>query len=145
MKQQLVHEMVGESGMDTSPWGSLSSQPQRYAAAVRRSNTPGLKWLASSNASQLDTPSRPSLPTPEAVCRAKRSLKLPSFVCLWQRREQLDPSGAVADGFQMGRALAGVLGRPLPVDHRLLGAARLGVVLGHQLGLGLHQGREPGF
>ena len=53
----------------------------------------------------------------------------------WQGREQLDPGGAVADGFHMGRAVAGVLARPLPVDHRLLGTARRRVVLGDQLWL----------
>ncbi len=47
------------------------------------------------------------------------------------------PGGEVADGFQMGRAVAGLLARSLPVGHRLLGAARRGVVLGHQLRLRL--------
>ena len=56
----------------------------------------------------------------------------------WQGLEQLDPGGEVADGFQIGRAVAGLLARPQPVDHRLLGAARGGVVLGNQLRLGLH-------
>ena len=61
---------------------------------------------------------------------------------LWEGLEQLDPGGEVADGFQIGRAVAGVLARPLPVAHRLLGAARRGVVLGEQLGLGLgHLGK----
>ena len=64
---------------------------------------------------------------------------------LWQDLEQLDPGGEVADGFQMSRAVAGVLARPLPVDHRLLGAARRGVVLGDQFRLGLHERREPCF
>ena len=64
---------------------------------------------------------------------------------LWQGLEQLDPGGEVADGFQIGRAVAGVLARPLPVAHRLLGAARRGVVLGDQLRLGLHERGEPGF
>ena len=58
---------------------------------------------------------------------------------LWQGLEQLDPGGEVADGFQMGRAVAGVLARPLPVGNGLLGAARLGVVLGNQFRLGLHE------
>lgn len=34
MKQQRVRELVGENGMSTSPWESLSSQLQRYAVAV---------------------------------------------------------------------------------------------------------------
>jgi hypothetical protein len=62
---------------------------------------------------------------------------------LWKGREQLDPGGAVADSFQIGRAVAGLLARPLPVDHRLLGAIRHRVVLGHQLRLGLHERGEP--
>jgi hypothetical protein len=65
--------------------------------------------------------------------------------CLWQGFQQLDPGGTVADGFQMGRALAGLLARLLPVAHRLLGAARRGVVLGHQLRLGLHERGELCF
>ena len=55
------------------------------------------------------------------------------------------PVVTVADGFQMGRAVAGLLAGPLPVVHRLLGAARRGVVLGHQFRLGLHERGEPGF
>ena len=82
MQQQLVREMVGGRGMSTSHWGSLSSQLQGFAVAVRRSNTPVLKWLASSNASRLDMPSRPSLLTLEAVCRVKQSLKPPP----WRRK-----------------------------------------------------------
>jgi hypothetical protein len=64
---------------------------------------------------------------------------------LWQGLQQLDPGGAVADGFPMGRAVAGLLTRPLPVDHRLLGAARGGVVLGDQLGLRRDGLRELGL
>ena len=64
---------------------------------------------------------------------------------LWQGLEQLDARGHMADGFQIGRAVAGVLARPLPVVHRLLGAARRGVVLGDQLRLGLDKRGEPGF
>ena len=64
---------------------------------------------------------------------------------LWQRREQLDAGGEVADGFQMGRAVAGLLARPLPVDHRLLGAARGSVVVRHQLWLRLHGSGETRF
>ena len=68
-----------ENGMSTSPWGSLSSQRQQCAVAVRHSNTPVLKWLVSSNASRLATPLRPSLPTPEAVSHVKRSPKPPPW------------------------------------------------------------------
>ena len=62
---------------------------------------------------------------------------------LWQGLEQLDPGSAVADGFQICRAVAGVLTRPLLVAHRLLGAARRSVVLGHQLRLRLDQLGKP--
>jgi hypothetical protein len=55
---------------------------------------------------------------------------------LWQGLEQCDPGRKMADGFHISRAFAGLLARPLPVGHRLLGTARSGVVLGHQLGLG---------
>ena len=64
---------------------------------------------------------------------------------LWQGREQLDAGGHVADGFQIGRAVAGVLACPLPVGHCLFGEACGSVVLGHQLRLGRHQGGEPGL
>jgi hypothetical protein len=64
---------------------------------------------------------------------------------LWQGLEQLDPGGEVADGCQIGRAVAGVLARPLPVGNGLLGAARRRVVLGKQFRLGLHRGRELRF
>jgi len=64
---------------------------------------------------------------------------------LWQGLQQLDPGGEVADGFNIGRAVAGLLYRPLPVDHRLLGAACGSVVLGHQLWLRLHECGKPGF
>ena len=65
--------------------------------------------------------------------------------CLWQGREQFNPGGEVADGFQMGRAVAGVLlAGPLPVGHRLIGAARGGVVLGPQRRLGLRERGEMG-
>jgi hypothetical protein len=37
--------------------------------------------------------------------------------------------------FQMGRALEGPLARPLPISHRLLSKARLGVVLGKEFRL----------
>jgi hypothetical protein len=55
--------------------------------------------------------------------------------CLWQGREQLDPAGEVVDGFQMGRAVAGVLASPLPVPHGRRGETSLGVVVRQQLGL----------
>jgi hypothetical protein len=47
---------------------------------------------------------------------------------LRQGLEQLDPGSAVADSFKMGRALAGVLTRSLPVGNGLLGEACLGIV-----------------
>jgi hypothetical protein len=56
---------------------------------------------------------------------------------LWQGLQRLDAGAQVADRFQVRRAVAGVLARPLPVAYRLLGAARRRVVLGHQLRLGL--------
>ena len=59
---------------------------------------------------------------------------------LWQDREQLDAGGAVADGFQIGRAVAGVLARLLPVGNGLLRASRLGIVMRQQLGLSLDDG-----
>ena len=58
---------------------------------------------------------------------------------LWQGREQLDPGGEVADGFQMGRAVAGLLTCPLPVGNGLLGEARLGVVVRQQFRLRLRR------
>ena len=72
-------------------------------------------------------------------CRAEGDVQgqclLGTLRRLWQGLEQLDAGGQVADGFQMAeRSLACC--RPLP-GHRLLGAACGGVVLGHQLGLGL--------
>jgi hypothetical protein len=51
----------------------------------------------------------------------------------------------MADGFHIGRAVAGLLACPLPVVHRLLRETCLGVVLGHQLRLGLHGCGETGF
>src|SRR5438034_1019522 len=65
--------------------------------------------------------------------------------CLWQGREQRDAGGEVADGFQMSRAVAGLLARPPPVDHSLLVAACGGVVLGDELRLGLHKRGELCF
>jgi hypothetical protein len=65
--------------------------------------------------------------------------------CLRQGLEQLDAGSHMADGFQMGRAVAGVFARPLPVRDGLLGAARRRIVLGHQFRLGLHERGEAGF
>ena len=56
---------------------------------------------------------------------------------LWQGLEQLDPSGAVADGFQIGRAFTGLLTCPLPVANGLLCEPSLSIVMGQQLGLRL--------
>src|ERR671922_2453505 len=56
---------------------------------------------------------------------------------LWQGLEQLDPGGYVANGFQIGRAVAGLLARPLPVGNSLLYEPSLGIVMGQQLGLRL--------
>ena len=64
---------------------------------------------------------------------------------LWQGRQEVDPRGEVADGFPMGRAVAGVVTRLLPVVHRLRSTARGGIVLGDQLRLGLHERGEPRF
>jgi hypothetical protein len=48
----------------------------------------------------------------------------------------------VADGFQIGRAVAGLLARPLAVGNGLLVETRFRVVPGEQLGLGLdHVGK----
>jgi hypothetical protein len=58
---------------------------------------------------------------------------------LWQSLEQLDSGSQVVDGFQIGRAVAGLLARPLPIDQRLLSVARRRVVLGDQLRLHLHE------
>ena len=55
----------------------------------------------------------------------------------WQGRQQLDPGTQVADGFQIRRAVARVLARPLPVGNGLLETARRGVVLGGEFRLGL--------
>jgi hypothetical protein len=72
-----------------------------------------------------------------AQCRTKSDVQGQSLLGMlrrfWQGLKQLDPSTQVANGFQMGRAVAGLLAGPLPVDHRLLGTACRGVMLGHQL------------
>ena len=82
-------------------------------------------------------------------CRAKSDVQgqglLGMLRRLWQGFEQPDPSGEVVDGFHMGRTVTGLLAGPLPVDYRLLSAARRGVVLGHQLWLRLHERGKPGF
>jgi hypothetical protein len=64
---------------------------------------------------------------------------------LWQGLEQLDPGSQVADGFQIGREVAGLLAGPLPVGNGLLRAPGRGIVLGHQLGLGLYKRGELRF
>ena len=64
---------------------------------------------------------------------------------LWQGLEQLNPSGEVAYGFHIGRAVAGLLACPLPVGHRLLVAARRGVVMCQQFGLCRNDLRKSGF
>ena len=56
---------------------------------------------------------------------------------LWQGLEQLDPGGQVADGFQIGRAVAGLLASPLPVANRLRDEPCLGIVMRQQFWLGL--------
>jgi hypothetical protein len=56
---------------------------------------------------------------------------------LWQGLEQLDPSSHMADGFQIGRAVAGALAGPLPVGYGRLRQCRFRVVMRQQLGLGL--------
>src|SRR5215510_2263479 len=63
----------------------------------------------------------------------------------WQGLQQLDAGGQVADRFHIGRALSGLLARPLPVGNRLLGTARRGVVLSHQLWLRRDGLRELGL
>ena len=62
---------------------------------------------------------------------------------LWQGCEQRDPGGAVADGFQIGRAVAGLLAGLLPVGNGLLVATSRGVVMRQQLGLRLDQLGKP--
>ena len=57
--------------------------------------------------------------------------------------EQLDASGQVADGFQIRRAVARVLARPLPVGNGLLREARLRVVVRQQFRLRLRRVGKP--
>jgi hypothetical protein len=54
-----------------------------------------------------------------------------------QRLEYLQPLGEVPDRFQIRRTLDGALTRPLPIAHGLHTQARFGVMIRHQLGLGL--------
>ena len=63
---------------------------------------------------------------------------------LCQALQEVDPSGAVADGFHVGRAVAGLLARPRPVMHRRRGAACRRVVLGDQGRLHFHACGKPG-
>ena len=44
--------------------------------------------------------------------------------------EQLNPGGEVADSFEIGRAVAGLLARPLPVANGLPCEPSLGIVMG---------------
>ncbi len=48
---------------------------------------------------------------------------------LEERRQQLQPSGQVADGFLIGRTPRRVLAGLLPVANGLVGAGRLGIVM----------------
>ena len=64
---------------------------------------------------------------------------------LWQGLQQLNPVVQVADGFQMGRAVAGSLARLLPVANRLLDETCLRVVMRQQFGLCLSGLWELGF
>ena len=54
---------------------------------------------------------------------------------LWQGLEQLDPGGEVADGFQIGRAVAGSLTCLVPVVHGLFNETCLRVVMRQQFRL----------
>ena len=51
--------------------------------------------------------------------------------------EHVEPSREVCDGFRVRRSLVGALARVLPVADGLLDKARLGAVVGEQLGLDL--------
>ena len=64
---------------------------------------------------------------------------------LWQGLEQLDPGGHVADGFQMGRAVAGSLTRLVPITDRLGNEPCFRIVMRQQFGLCLSGLRELGF
>ena len=54
---------------------------------------------------------------------------------VWEGGEQLQTLAEVPNGFHMRRALVRALARLIPVAHRLLGEARLGVVVRQQFGL----------
>ena len=62
---------------------------------------------------------------------------------IWERLEQLQRLGEVADSLDIRRALAGALARPLPIGDGLRAQARLGIVVRYQLGLRLGSLREP--
>jgi hypothetical protein len=51
----------------------------------------------------------------------------------------------MADRFEIGRAVTGLLARPLPIANRLLVTARRGVVLGDQFRLRLNGLQELGL
>ena len=74
-------------------------------------------------------------------CRAEGNVQsqrlLRTLGRLWQGREELDPGGEVADGFQIGRAVASAFARLLPVGNSRLGEARLGVMMRQQFRLRL--------
>jgi hypothetical protein len=59
----------------------------------------------------------------------KAEFLLRTFWCIWQRREDLQPSGEVSNGFHVGRARDSPLPCTLPVLDGLLAEARLGVVI----------------
>jgi hypothetical protein len=61
---------------------------------------------------------------------------------VWKGLEQLQPLAEVPDRFHMRRALLRALARLIPVPHRLLGAARLGIMLRQQLGVRRDRLRE---
>ena len=67
----------------------------------------------------------------------QREFLLGALRSVRQGLEQLQPLGEVTDRFHIGRALAGSLPCLLPVGNGLLDEARLGVVMGQQLRLGL--------
>ena len=56
---------------------------------------------------------------------------------VWEGGQHLQALGEVTDGFHMRRALVRALARLIPVPHRLLGEARLGIMLCQQLGVRL--------
>ena len=64
---------------------------------------------------------------------------------LWQGLEQLNPGGQVADGFQMGRAVTGLLACLLPVANSLCNEPCFRTVMRQQFGLCLSGLWELGF